>query len=264
MQNKTQNAKVKSQNFLEEIVRLKKSDLISNTQKISLSDKQSNVSFLELFKNNRRKTVLIAEIKFASPTKPQLGSSKDLLKRAKEYENAGADAISVITEKHFFKGDVSFVSRVKEAVRIPVLQKDFVIDRMQILEAKQIGSDALLLIARLVDTKTLQRFVDLCFEMGIEPVVEIASDEDLAKAVATRTNIFAVNARNLETFAISVSSACSLIKKISGNSVKLGFSGIHSEKEIALYKAAGVDGVLIGTDLMQTNNILNFINNLQL
>jgi indole-3-glycerol phosphate synthase len=252
-----------SKNFLEEIVRLKKLDLAKETQKIKVSVNQRNQRFFDAISKGE-KIKLIAEIKFASPTSPHLGSSEELLSRAKEYELAGADAISIITERHFFKGNISFVSKVKKNVSLPVLQKDFVIDSAQIYEAKKAGSDALLLIARLVDGKQLQKFVSLCLSLEIEPVVEINDEEDLEKAVITETKIIAVNARDLETFAIDVVGACMLLEKIPQKFMKLGFSGVTSQKEALLYKESGVDGILVGTSLMKAKDIKSFINNLQL
>ena len=155
-------------NILLEIIEKKKQDLLEQRQQISvqaLKENTENFFSEDLFKKNivnAQGVALIAEIKFASPTNPHLGSSSDLLERVKQYEHAGADAISVITEKHFFKGDPAFVTQVKKIVTLPVLQKDFVIDACQIYQARAIGSDALLLIARLVDGETLKQFVVLC------------------------------------------------------------------------------------------------------
>jgi indole-3-glycerol phosphate synthase len=245
----------KSQFFLEEIIALKKKDI---DEKKSIS----SFAFRDMFL--KKKISLIAEIKFASPTNPNLGSHEDLLKRAMQYEKAGADAISLITEKHYFKGDGKFIAQVKKEIDLPVLQKDFIIDLSQIFEAKELGSDALLLIARLVDKKQLIEFVDICFSLEIEPVVEVNNEEDLNKAVATKTNIIAVNARNLETFEINIAKACLLLEKIPDRFSTLGFSGIHSFNEVVEYKKAGVNGVLIGTELMKTNDINGFIKSLKL
>ena len=207
---------------------------------------------------------MIAEIKFSSPTSKNLGSPDNLLPLAKEYEKADADAISIITEKHFFNGDVSYVIKVKNEVNIPVLQKDFVIDSSQIYEAKKIGSDALLLITRLVAPERLEEFVNLCFSLEIEPVVEIASIEDLEKAVSTKTNIIAVNARDLETFVVDTVKAGELLQRISDSFIKLGFSGISSKEDVENYRNAGVTGVLVGTSLMNAENVKKFIDNLNL
>jgi indole-3-glycerol phosphate synthase len=267
MRNKGNSLKLNGKNFLEKIINIKKKDLQTSHDALSVryfdvSDETEN-AFITIFKKKKNNaSVLIAEVKFASPTNYHLGSSDDLLQRVKEYEQAGADAISVITEKHFFRGNTAFVSKIKKAVKLPVLQKDFVIDEKQIYEAKEIGSDALLLIARLVDKKILKEFVNLCLNLHIEPMVEINSEEDLKKAIATKTNIIAINARDLETFAVDVAKACELMKKIPDRFIKLGFSGIHSPKEVLQYKKAGAKGVLVGTSLMQAKDIVNFVNEL--
>ncbi len=224
-----------------------------------------NKNFLEeVIKKKKSKDIaIIAEVKFASPTIPYLGSPGDLRTRVKEYERAGADAISIITEKHFFKGDIGFVSQVKKVVKIPVLQKDFIIDPYQIYEAKSAGSNALLFIARLVSKEKLQIFVLLAQKLGIEPIIEVFNEKDLKKAVATKTLFIAVNARDLETFIVDVPKACELIKNIPDRFIKLGFSGIESKKEVMMYKNAGAKGVLVGTSLMKANNITKFLGGLR-
>lgn len=236
-------------NFLKKIIEKKQEDITVLKQN----------RFLSLF---RDKMVIIAEIKIASPTVPYFGSEKDIIKRAVNYEAAGADAISVITEKHFFKGNTKFISQIKKDVNLAILQKDFVIDAYQIYESKIIGANALLLIAKIVNQKTLKKFVSLCQEIGLEPVVEISDEADLKKALITSTKIIAVNARNLKTFKVDVDVACLLIKKIPNKFIKLGFSGIKSSDEVKKYQQAGAKGVLVGTSLMKTGNIKSFIKEL--
>ncbi|HSA83712.1 MAG TPA: hypothetical protein VLF20_02385 [Patescibacteria group bacterium] len=218
--------------------------------------------FRKLF-HNRQNMILIGEIKFSSPTHPQLGKKSELLERVEEYEKNGINAMSIITEKHFFNGDISFIKKVKKRVKLPILQKDFFIDANQIYESKKEGADALLLIARLLNHETLSLFVNLCQALGIEPVVEIANLDDLHKAVKTKTNIIAVNARDLETFVVDVEKACVLIRKIPDNFIKLGFSGIVSNHECVLYKRAGADGILVGTNLMKAKNVAEFISDIR-
>ena len=253
----------KKRNFLRQISMVKKMDV---KQIRKLPHKQEIVYdfvFHKLFEE-KKKTLLLAEIKFASPVTPHLGNVSELVKRAKQYEASGADAISIITENHFFNGDVSFIAKVKKQVAIPVLQKDFVVDQQQIYEAHAVGANALLLIARLVSSEQLRQFVTCCLSLGIEPVVEINNEADLEKAVATRTRIIAVNARNLETFAIDVKKACMLCEKIPDTFIILGFSGIHSRSDVLCFKQAGAAGVLVGTGLMKTNDIAGFIQKLDL
>lgn len=243
-------------NILLQIIKKKQQDV--NSQK-RFKDRFTN----KILKPNYPKMAIIAEIKLASPTMPSLGKASDIFKRAILYEKANVDAISFITEKHYFKGSTDFISKLKTKVNIPILQKDFVIDKYQIYEAKIIGSDAILLIARLVSKNVLKSFVSLCQQIGIEPVVEINNQHDLEKAIDTTASFIAVNARDLQTFAIDINKACSLMKEIPDKFIKLGFSGIQSSDDIKQYKKAGAKGVLIGTSLMRATNISDFINSLR-
>ncbi len=263
-------------NMIQTIIDKKRADLIkekkvlpfsvilSKTKDLSRMRHSNDNSFGQaILKPKHGKVALIAEVKFASPTNPNLGLSEDLLKRVKEYAEAGADAVSIITEKHYFNGRLTFVTEVKEHSNLPVLQKDFVIDEYQIYQAKQIGSDAILLIARLVDQETLAKFVSVAKQIGVDPVVEVNDAEDLKKAIATNTDIIAVNARDLDTFEINIDQACKIIESIPNQFTKLGFSGIHSRVEVEKYKQARADAVLVGTALMKAENIKEFIRGLR-
>ncbi len=206
---------------------------------------------------------IIAEIKFASPTEPNLGMRENLVKRAKEYEQAGADAISLIAEKNIFKGDMADVAKVKKHVPLPILVKDFVIDEHQIYETKKAGADAILLIAKLVDRETLAEFVTKAQAIGLEPVVEINNEADLEKTVGVNAEIIAVNARNLDTLVVDVDEACKLLMKVPDKFIKLGFSGVNGRSDVNKYKKAGAKGVLVGTALMKAQNIKEFIGGLR-
>lgn len=221
--------------------------------------------------NNRFKAALIGtkhipiigEIKLASPSAGKLGSVENLPQRVRAYCAGGVAAISVITEKHFFDGDIAFVSLIKRTANVPILQKDFVIDDYQIYQAKALGSDAILLIAKLVNTKTLQRFVRVAKSIGIEPVVEIGNSDELAMALRTQTDVIAVNARNLDTFEVNVATACQLLGQIPDRLIRLGFSGIQSVNEVRQYQAAGAQGVLVGTSLMKAADPPAFLEKLK-
>jgi indole-3-glycerol phosphate synthase len=265
MKNNSKNSEEIVGGFLDEIVKKKRQDLSCIVETNQSIERTGSSGFKDAITvNSKNKIALIAEIKFASPTSKNLGSPDDFLLIAKRYKKAKVNAISIITEKHYFKGDISFITKIKNQVSIPVLQKDFVIDPRQIYEANEIGSDALLLIARLVTVERLAKFVEICFTLGIEPVVEIANNEDLKKAILTGTNIIAVNARDLDTFTIDIPKACELVKRIPGEFVKLGFSGISSHEDVEKYRIAGVTGVLVGTNLMKAENVDKFIATLDL
>ncbi|HEX3082275.1 MAG TPA: indole-3-glycerol phosphate synthase TrpC [Candidatus Saccharimonadia bacterium] len=206
---------------------------------------------------------VIAEIKIASPSHPRLGSLDEAVGRAAAYEEAGADAVSFITERHYFKSDGAYIARLKSATNLPVLQKDFVVDEYQVYQARALGSDALLLITRLIDAGMLGTLVTLTRELGMEPVVEINSEGDLEKALATDTAVVAVNARDLSTFEVDVARACRLLERLPGHLVRLGFSGIESAEQVRQYEAAGANGVLVGTSLMQAADPRAFIRDLR-
>ena len=175
---------------------------------------------------------IIAEIKVASPTYPNLGVLADASARARIYERAGADGISFITEKHYFKTDLGDLAGVQAATTLPVLQKDFVIDEYQIYASHQAGVDALLLIAGLVEAPLLRRFVAIAQKLGIEPVVEVNTSDDLEQAVSTDTAIIAVNARDLKTFNVDKLQACNLIEHVPKRYLTLGFSGVKSYEDV--------------------------------
>lgn len=256
-------------NILQKIIEKKLTELVD--QKVSIDEKELETVaasvvkghvFKDAIEQSKKDPALIAEIKLASPTKLFFDDASDITKRAKAYEKAQVDAISVVVEKHFFKGDPKFVTQIKKEVTAPILMKDFVIDPFQIYEAKKTGADALLLIAKLVKKERLQEFVALCLALGIEPVVEIHDISDLDKALSSGSSMIAVNARDLETFVVDVEGACELLAVIPPEFTKLGFSGIGSSKEVEMYKDAGARGVLVGTALMEAENIQEFIQEL--
>lgn len=251
---------------LEEILNRTKGDLVGRKKQASIEvlkksvGKMSTKSFIKAIKNPKNGSIaIIGEIKLASPSENNLGTSEDIQTRVRKYEQAGVDAISVVTEKHFFKGDAEFVGQIKSMVSLPVLQKDFILDPYQLYEAKIAGADAVLLIARLVNVDKLKIFSKLAQELGMESVVEVNSREDLIKAVKTSTKIIAVNARDLDIFEVNIDKACALLREIPSYYIRLGFSGVSGRIDAKKYKNAGANGILIGTSLMKTRNISQFL-----
>lgn len=206
---------------------------------------------------------IIAEIKLASPSAGKLGDANDIGKKVKDYEKGGADAISIVVDKKYFGGKMDFIKQIEDAVFLPILAKDFVIDPYQIYEMKIYGADAILLIAKILSRKQLKEFVDLAFELGLEPVVEVQNKKELENAIYTQTRIIAVNARDLTTFEVDIGKACKLIKNIPKKFVSLGFSGVSGIKEVEKYKKSGAKGILVGTGLMKSNNIRKLLKELK-
>ena len=253
-------------NKLEDIVVKTREDLIKRKQQLPLDElkeligKQLSRLFIKAIKNPKNGSIaIIAEVKLASPSENNLGKSDDIRTRAREYEQAGVDAISVVTEKHFFKGNAAFVGQIKSIVSLPVLQKDFILDPYQLYEAKIAGADSILLIARILSGKELISLVKKTKQIDIAPIVEIQNIEDLKKVQVTETEIIAVNARDLDTFEVNVDNACALLSRIPNFYTRLGFSGISEKVDVEKYKNAGANGILIGTSLMRAKNISQFL-----
>jgi indole-3-glycerol phosphate synthase len=241
-------------NILKKIIEQTKKDLYQRKTKSTVA------AMLKSYKG----VAIIAEIKLSSPTSSHLGSINDVTPRAREYERGGAAMISVVTEPHFFDGDAAFIRQIKRAgVTLPILQKDFVVDALQIVESKKAGADAILLIAKMLRRKQLKQFVSLAKTLGVEPIVEINDDEDLDSTIAANPSIIAVNARDLETFEVDVDRACHLLKRIPDEFIKLGFSGIQSREEVEKYQKAGATGVLVGTSLMKSADREAFLKGLK-
>lgn len=223
-----------------------------------------NNLFLKSIKGAKETPGIIAEIKLASPTEKFLGRSEEIISQVKQYEHSGACAISVVTEKKIFKGDPQFVSKIKRATSLPILQKDFIYTSSQIREAKKLGADAILLIVKILSLADLISLVDFAKKIGIEPVVEINNEQELEKAIACETNIIAVNARDLDSLIVNVDKACQLLKKIPKKFIKLGFSGVKGKKEVIKYQKAGARAVLIGTALMKAKNVQEFFEGIKI
>jgi len=192
---------------------------------------------------------VIAEVKPSSPTRfirdvtPQVAA--DI---AKQMETAGAAAISVLTEPQFFKGSIQNLKSVRSAVKIPVLRKDFIIDKAQIHE---VDSDLILLIAGILGS-SLDDFVDEALANGREPLVEVHNERELEKALSTRTNIIGINNRNLTTMKVDISTTEKLAPLIIGRII-VSESGISSPEDAVRMMDAGVDAILVGTSIMLGN-----------
>lgn len=146
----------------------------------------------------------ICEVKRASPSKGIITEDFNYTDIAKEYERAGANAISVLTEPKYFKGDNQYLAEISKEVHIPVLRKDFTIDEYQIYEAKLLGADAVLLICTLLDTMTLRKYLQICEELGLSALVEAHTKEELLSAIEAGARIIGVNNRNLQTFEVDL------------------------------------------------------------
>lgn len=193
----------------------------------------------------------IAEIKRRSPSRGELRSGADAVEIARAYEDAGAAALSVLTDATFFGGSGEDLRRVREAVGIPILRKDFLIDPLQVAEARSWGADAVLLIAAMLDAATLSQLLATTHALGMEALVEVHEADELALAVACGARIVGVNNRDLDSLTIDLAVAEALLPRVPAGLVRVAESGIGSPADCARMRAAGADAVLVGTSLMQ-------------
>nr|HID59415.1 indole-3-glycerol phosphate synthase TrpC [Desulfobacterales bacterium] len=198
---------------------------------------------------------LIAEIKKASPSAGVIRHDLDPERIAQIYESSGASAISVLTEPHFFCGDVKGIPAVRDKVSLPVLRKDFIIDPYQIYEARAFGADAILLIVSILSSTMLRDFIQVCGQLGMEALVEVHTRKELEEALCAGASIIGINNRDLNTFKTDLSTTLHLMKWIPEEVVCVSESGIKEASDIRVLRMAGVDAVLIGTALMRAPNI---------
>jgi len=198
---------------------------------------------------------IIAEVKKASPSKGIIKEDFDPLAIAQEYSNNGANAISVLTEPHFFQGDLKYLTEIRKYVNTPLLRKDFIVDKYQILEALVYGADFILLIAKALSKNELQELYDYALHLGLEVLVEIHDKEDLKKAIACDAHIIGINHRNLETFKMDMNLCHDLIPLIPNGKIIVAESGVNDTDIIKSLSEAGADAFLIGEHFMRQDNI---------
>ncbi|WMI82617.1 indole-3-glycerol phosphate synthase TrpC [Anaerotignum sp. MB30-C6] len=196
----------------------------------------------------------ICEIKKASPSKGVIAEDFPYLSIAKEYEQTGAAAISILTEPKFFKGSIEYLKEVSSAVKTPTLRKDFIIDPYQIYEAKLCGASAVLLIAEILEEEKLKAFLNLAESLGLSVLVESHSLPQLKKSLRCGAKIVGVNNRNLETFEVDMKTSLSLRAYVPDDVLYVVESGIKTPEDIKLLSDYGVDGVLIGETLMRSKD----------
>lgn len=193
---------------------------------------------------------IIAEIKKRSPSRGILREDFDPIEIATIYEENGAAAISVLTEGRFFGGDGSYLLKIKKIVNLPLLRKDFIIDPYQIYETRIIGGDALLLITSLMKEEQLKDFIHLTGSLGISPLVEVHTREELDKAISAGANIIGINNRDLKNFSTELKTSLDLVPFIPEDKIVVSESGIHTKRDIEILMKAGIHSFLIGEALM--------------
>jgi indole-3-glycerol phosphate synthase len=197
---------------------------------------------------------VIAEIKMKSPSEGEIFPYADPAHIAKGYESAGAAAISVLTDQFFFGGSLDILKSVRDAVSIPVIRKDFIIDQKQISETIHYNGDAFLLIADALDQDSLQQLMNIGKTAGLEFLVEYHAEKHAEFIFVLNPEIVGINCRNLKTMATDITYFEKMISSLPSNTVKVAESGIHTSDDLKYVSDLGYDAALIGTSLMRTGN----------
>ncbi|MBZ4683617.1 MAG: indole-3-glycerol phosphate synthase [Fusobacteriaceae bacterium] len=251
--------------ILEKIVNRKKQRLEELTKnsiydfQFTIADFEKNIDFSikkPSFYDAMKKDGLsiIGEVKKASPSKGIIREIFNPIEIANEYNDI-VDAMSVLTEEDFFMGKAKYLKEISKNVDIPLLRKDFIIDPIQIYEAKYLGTSAILLIMSILSDKEVKEFYSLAKNLELDCLVETHNLQELNRALDIDVDIIGVNNRNLKDFSVSLDTTIELSKYISKDKILISESGIFNENDIKYLKEANIDGILVGESFMRSDNI---------
>jgi indole-3-glycerol phosphate synthase len=198
---------------------------------------------------------LIAEVKKASPSAGVIASSFDPVGIAQAYETAGANAISVLTDERYFQGQLSYLTRIRQAVALPILRKDFIIDAVQIYEAAVAGADAILLIVAALEQPLFVDLLDLAQAHQLDVLVEVHDLDELERALNTNATIIGINNRNLKTFEVDLHTTKQIAQELPSGLLLVSESGIKTRDDARKVRDWGADAILVGEALMRAENV---------
>ena len=202
-----------------------------------------------------RTLALIAEVKRASPSAGLIARDFDPVRIATRYEAAGANALSVLTDEKFFQGHLDHLRAIRDAVDLPILRKDFVLDEVQIYEASAAGADAILLIVAALAQDDLVRLLDVAAACQLDALVEVHTLEELDRALETDARIIGINNRNLATFQVDLATTETLSEQVPPGILLVSESGIRTAGDSRRLRASGADAILVGETLMRTDDV---------
>jgi len=245
--------------FLDKIVDTKQREVAVLKEQRSMAAMEKTIASLPaclgfesaLASRRNRPMGLIAEVKKASPSKGLIREDFEPVRLAQAYERAGTDCISVLTDVDYFQGSNDYLSQVREAVKVPILRKDFTIDLHQIYEARCIGADAVLLIAAILTTDQLKQFSAEARSIGLDVLIEVHDKEELDRVLELDAKLIGINNRNLKTFVTDLKTTEELISYIPKDVTVVSESGISRPSEIEYLQSIGAKAVLIGEHFMR-------------
>lgn len=250
--------------FLNKIVEQKKEEVTAARKRVPEARLRED-AFIHrdrrpFLKNLERPGInIIAEIKRASPSKGPICPDLDPAAYAQEYEQGGAAALSVLTDTPHFQGSFEDLKRAREAVSLPVLRKDFLIDPYQIYESAVLNADAVLLIVRILSREQLQDYLALCDELKLDVLVEVHSEEDIASATRAGARLVGINNRNLRSFETNIERAMNMVSLLEPGQTAVAESGIKGPEDIRKLQNSGIHNFLIGESLVRASDPKAFL-----
>ncbi len=246
--------------ILDDIVAVKRREVTEGKTTTPLAALEAAIGGMPPTRDFRRAlaggdVAIIAEVKRRSPSRGVIREDFDPVRIAGEYKKNGAAAVSVLTDATFFGGSNGDLAAVKEAISLPVLRKEFIIDPWQIYEARAIGADALLLIAAILDKSELREYRELAALLGLASLVEVHGRRELEAALAAGAEIIGINNRDLRTFVTDIATSLALAPLVPAGKIVVAESGIRSRQEIETLMQAGVRAFLIGETLVAAPDI---------
>ena len=239
---------------LTELLRVRPEDSIRNNA-LRVREKAEPHRLCKMLAAKNPEIKIIAEYKRRSPSKGTIREDLQPAEAGSLYQNAGACAISVLTEKHFFGGSIDDLLEVRATTALPVLRKDFIIHPVQLFEAAEAGADAILLIAAALDDETLGKLRSIAEEaLGLDALVEVHTKEEMERAANCGARLIGINNRDLTTFEVSLSTSEALVRYAPENALLISESGLRTGDELSRLRTLGFDGFLIGGSLMQSDN----------
>lgn len=257
--------------FLDKIVATKQQEVAMLKEKVTLAEMERAIAELPpclgferaLSAGRRNRPMgLIAEVKKASPSKGLIREDFEPVRLAQAYEKAGADCISVLTDMDYFQGSNEYLTRIRQAVNVPLLRKDFTIDPHQIYEARVIGADAVLLIAAILTTEQLRDYSSLARDLGLDVLIEVHNKEELDRVLELKPSLIGINNRNLHTFVTDIRTTEELAKHIPAGTTIVSESSISKAEEIPWLLSVGAQAVLVGEHFMRQPDVSRAVNDL--
>ncbi|MGI0017141.1 MAG: indole-3-glycerol phosphate synthase TrpC [Nitrosotalea sp.] len=252
--------------MLEKLAKNSQQAISDGTYEINYKNQKSEKNLLEQIKNNKHAS-LVTEVKFSSPSLGNIRQVSDPVLIAKQMVDGGAVGLSVLTQPYLFNGSPDYFTKIRKEIKVPLLMKDIVVDKVQIDAAEKLGADVVLLIQAIFDMKFAQdidEFVSYAHKKNLLVLLESHTQKEFADSTKTKADILGINNRNLDTLEISLDTTKSILENRNEKRIIISESGVESPKDIQFLKKCGADAFLVGSSIMKSKDIKGLVSELVL